>query len=201
MGMPRKKGARRRLYSRRTRRVSRRGGGRRVRRQKQGADCAASLRLLHTQRRERAASRARPQVLIERVRPPAVVAREAGAMPALEVRFQVHFGTAAQLCTQFAARCRSQPVCVLGAADAAVHALLGVPDETTAAATCEDVTYRSDAAGGNATAGEAVIARAKRASSEQRVVPARPLKDMELPYKSYRVRASCACHGRGVLVA
>ena len=125
------------------------------------------------------------------MRPPAAVARDVGATPALEVRFQIHFGAAAQLCTQFAARCRSEPACVLGAADAAVHALLGEPDTTTASAVCEDVTYRGDAsaASGMATAGEAVIARAMRAHNEQRVVPARPLKDMELPYKSYRVRA------------
>jgi hypothetical protein len=137
-------------------------------------------------------------VLIERVRPPAAVARDGGA-PALEVQFQVHFGSAQQLCHDFAARCRDAPAALLGDADAEVHALLGLPDADTATAVCEDVSAGSDAGSGKQppTAGEAAIAEARRAANESRVVPARPLTEMELPYKMYRVCAAvCSCQHR-----
>jgi hypothetical protein len=136
-----------------------------------------------------------PQVLIEGVRVPGAVAREAGSTPALEVQFQVHFGVVLQQCEAFAARCRSDPCALLGGEQAEVHALLGQPDAATVTAVCEAISATADAVGSAHTAGEAAIAKARQARNEQRVVPARPLKDMELPYKMYRVRSATLLGG------
>lgn len=125
------------------------------------------------------------QVLIERVRSPAAVARDAPGLPALEVSFQVHFGSRKQLCKEFVARCSQNLAAVFEQSGAAVTSPMGIPDAQTATFALEEVTDSGERPG---SSGDAAFANAQRPSSERSVVPARPLKDMELPYKSYRVR-------------
>lgn len=124
------------------------------------------------------------QVLIERVRSPAVVARETRGTPALEVSFQVHFAGDKRLCEQFVASCRVHPALVLDQGGIASNSSLAAPDVDSATFVLEEVTQSSE------PPGVAAAASARQPSSERSVVPARPLKSMELPYKSYRVRPS-----------
>ena len=121
------------------------------------------------------------QVLIERVRSPAIVAREASGTPALEVSFQVHFGGNKLLCETFVARCRENPAAVLERSSIPSTSPMAIPDTQTAVFALEEVCDSGTQPG-------AAGASALRPSSERSVVPARPLKDIELPYKSYRVR-------------
>ena len=121
------------------------------------------------------------QVLIERVRSPILVARETCGKPALEVSFQVHFGGDKLMCEAFVARCRENPAAALDWGSIPSILPMAVPDTQTAVFALEDVCDSGTQPG-------AAAASALRPSSERSVVPARPVKDIELPYKSYRVR-------------
>ena len=121
------------------------------------------------------------QVLIERVRSPVLVARDASGEPALEVSFQVHFGGDKLLCEAFVARCRENPAAALEWGSIPSALPMSVLDKKTAVFALEEVCDSDTRPG-------AAIATALRPSSERSVIPARPLKDIELPYKSYRVR-------------
>jgi hypothetical protein len=127
--------------------------------------------------------------MIERVRSPAVVARETPTQPALEVSFQVHFDGDKLLCEQFVARCRENAALVFEQGGIASTSPMAAPDRQTATFALEEVKASGEPP---ASAGSAA---AQRPSSERSVVPARPLKDMELPYKSYRVRLLTAAAG------
>ena len=116
------------------------------------------------------------------MRSPAVVARDAPGKAALEVSFQVHFGCDKLLCEQFVARCRENPAAVLEGGSIPSTSPMAAPDAQSATFALEEVTELGEQSGG------AAAASAQRSSSSRSVVPARPVKDMELPYKSYRVR-------------
>ena len=122
------------------------------------------------------------QVLIERVRSPILVARDASGKPALEIIFQVHFGGDKLLCEAFVARCRENPAAALEWSNIPSASPMAVPDMQTAVFALEEVCDSGT------QPGTAAAASALRPSNERSVVPARPLKDIELPYKSYRVR-------------
>ena len=110
------------------------------------------------------------------------MARDAPGEPALEVSFQIHFGGDLQLCKAFLARCRENPAAALkwGSIIPGTSPM-AVPDTQSAIFTLEEVCDSGTQPG-------AAAASALRPSSERSVVPARPLTDIELPYKSYRVR-------------
>ena len=100
-------------------------------------------------------------------------------MPALEVSFQVQFGSDKLMCDAFVARCRENPAAALDWGSISSTSPMAILDTQTAVFALEEVCDSGTQPG---------AASALRPSSERSVVPARPVKDIELPYKSYRVR-------------